>query len=215
MLAFVHMQLRAVIFDLGGVVLESPIEHFRSHETRSGLPRHFISQLVVASGHSGAWARLERGELEMHEFYAAFDAEARAAGAALSAATLMAELAEVSVVRPEMLDAVRRVRARALKTAALTNNWKSNDAHAERTHALKPEFDVFVESCRLGMRKPEPRIYEHVCRLLGVEPAEVVFLDDIGANLKPARAMGMVTIKVTDARTAIAELERVLARDNA
>ncbi len=206
-----HMQLRAVIFDLGGVVLESPIDHFRVHEARSGLPPHFISRLVVATGESGAWARLERGELDMHAFYAAFEAEALAAGARLSAERLMVEIAEVSVIRPDVLDAVRRVRARGLKAAALTNNWPSDDAQSTRTLKLKPEFDVFVESCRVGMRKPEARIYEHACRELGVDASEAVFLDDIGANLKPARAMGMVTIKVSDAAAAIAELERALA----
>lgn len=204
------MPLRAVIFDLGGVVLESPIEHFRVHEARLGLPRHFISKLVVGAGDQGAWARLERGEIDMNAFYAAFDAEALAAGVELSGATLIAEIAAVSVVRPAMLDAVRRARARGLGVAALTNNWRAADAQTTRTDALKPEFDVFIESCRVGMRKPEPRIYELACSLLGVAASEAVFLDDIGANLKPARAMGMVTIKVEDAALAIAELDRQL-----
>jgi epoxide hydrolase-like predicted phosphatase len=210
MLAFRHMQLHAVMFDLGGVVLESPIEHFRVHEGRLGLPRHFISKLVVGSGDDEAWARLERGELTMADFYASFDAEARAAGVDLSAADLMAEIAEVSVVRPAMLAAVRRVRTRGLKVAALTNNWRGEDAQTERADALKSEFDVFVESCRVGMRKPEERIYRYACDALAVQPEHVVFLDDIGANLKPARAMGMVTIKVGKAEAAIDELERVL-----
>ena len=67
-----------------------------------------------------------------------------------------------------------------------------------------------VESSRAGVRKPEPRFYEIACELLGVEPAECVFLDDLGINLKPARAMGMTTIKVDQPAPAIAELEQVV-----
>ena len=74
-------------------------------------------------------------------------------------------------------------------------------------------FDHVVESSKVGCRKPEPRFYEIACDLLGVEPSECVFLDDLGVNLKPAKAMGMTTIKVGAAEPAIAELERVLGID--
>jgi putative hydrolase of the HAD superfamily len=71
-------------------------------------------------------------------------------------------------------------------------------------------FDVVVESSKVGVRKPDPRFYELACEALGIEPAEAVFLDDLGVNLKPARAMGMTTIKVLDPDTALAELESVV-----
>ena len=71
-------------------------------------------------------------------------------------------------------------------------------------------FDVIVESSRVALRKPDPAIYRLVCDELGVEPAEAVFLDDLGINLKPARAMGMATIKVTHPDAAIAQLEEVV-----
>jgi epoxide hydrolase-like predicted phosphatase len=108
-----------------------------------------------------------------------------------------------------MLEAVRRIRARGLRAAALTNNWEGEGA-GEGTRALRPHFDVFVESSVVGLQKPDPRIYEHACRQLGVGPEQAVFLDDIGRNLKAARALGMATIKVADADAALGELERLL-----
>jgi epoxide hydrolase-like predicted phosphatase len=110
--------------------------------------------------------------------------------------------------RPEMLAAVRRIRERGLRTAALTNNWPGDG-----TAALRAHFDVFVESSALGLRKPDPRIYQHACRCLEIEAREAVFLDDIGSNLKAARALGMTTIKVTAPEQALAELEAVLGFD--
>jgi putative hydrolase of the HAD superfamily len=74
-------------------------------------------------------------------------------------------------------------------------------------------FDYVVESSKVGVRKPDPRFYEMACEIVKVEPQQVVFLDDLGVNLKPARAMGMATIKVTDHREAIEELEAVLGME--
>ena len=119
----------------------------------------------------------------------------------------MERIALGSQPRPAMLAAVRRIRERGLRAAALTNNWAGE---GDGTASLRPHFDVFVESSVLGLRKPDPRIYEHACRCLAIEAREAVFLDDIGSNLKTARALGMTTIKVTAPEQALAELEAVL-----
>jgi epoxide hydrolase-like predicted phosphatase len=114
--------------------------------------------------------------------------------------------------RPAMATAIRRIREANLRTAALTNNWpRADDAESE----FPPTgdglgFDVVIESAVVGLRKPDPRIYELVLSKLGVDAPDAVFLDDLGINLKPARAMGMTTIKVTDSDVALAELSRVL-----
>jgi putative hydrolase of the HAD superfamily len=95
----------------------------------------------------------------------------------------------------------------------LTNNWVHDDPEAaeDRKHReLAHHFDHFIESRAVGLRKPDPRIYHLACERLGVAPELVVFLDDIGANLKAARALGMTTIKVEDPETALAELEVLL-----
>ena len=197
-------RFRAVIFDLGGVVLESPLPAIAAYETETGLPPHSIARLVVEGGGEGPWARLERGELDLEAFGAAFEQQAVASGCRLDGASLLGRIAEATVVRAPMLAAIRR-----LRVAALTNAWATPD-RGSRVESLGHEFDCFVESFRVGMRKPEPRIYELVCRRLDVPPAAAIFLDDLGGNLKSARAIGMTTIKVGDAAPALAELERLL-----
>jgi len=206
------MGFRAVIFDLGGVVMPSPIEAFREYERRVGLPHRFISEVIVAGDDHSAWSRLERGELSLDEFAVAFEVECAAAGETVHGADMLGTLQGSGEARPGMLEAIRRIRAAGLKTAALTNNWATDDGGPmrERVPMLSDLFDVIVESSVVGLRKPDPRIYELVCEQLDVAAAEAVFLDDLGVNLKPARAMGMTTIRVADAETAVAELAAVL-----
>lgn len=200
--------LRAVIFDLGGVVMGSPLHAIAAYERELGIPAGSVNRLVVANGAAGAWARLERGELTLEAFYPCFDAECAAAGHPISARAMMERIAAAAQPRPAMLAAVRAIRARGLRTAALTNNWQG-DGTRERGW-LATHFDVVVESAVEGLRKPDPRIYALVLERLGVDPPEAVFLDDIGRNLKPARAMGMHTIKVDEPEPALAALSALL-----
>lgn len=202
------MSIHAVIFDLGGVVLGSPLAAFLEYERELGLPEHTLNRGIVAAGAAGPWARLERGEIDMRQFYAAFDAEHAARGITLSAEALMAKVTLNTAVRPEMVAAIRRLREHGLKVAALTNNWSSDD-QAGKMDVLRAEFDVFIESVKVGLRKPDPKIFELVCRELGVEPRQAAFLDDIGLNVKAARALGMATIKVLDAQQALRELSEL------
>ncbi len=201
------MDVRAVIFDIGGVIVDSPLHVIAAYERDRGIRPGLVNRVVVANGRSGAWARLERGELSLEAFYEAFDAECAAAGGAVSARELMERIATAIAPRPAMLEAVRRIRARGLRAGALTNNWPSEDGSAA---PLRELFDAFVESSAEGMRKPDPRIYRLACERLGVAPEAAAFLDDIGRNLKPARALGMATIKVEEPAAALAELERLL-----
>ncbi|HJQ85407.1 MAG TPA: HAD family phosphatase [Candidatus Binatia bacterium] len=201
------MAFRAVLFDVGGVVVGSPLEAIARYERDNGIPAGFVNRVVVGAGTGGAWSRLERGELRLDEFYVAFDADCANAGGRLSARELMALVAASTVPRPAMLEAIRRIRARGLRAAAVTNNWITDD---EGTGILKPHFDAFIESAVTGVRKPDPRIFEIACETLGITAAEAVMLDDIGANLKTARALGMTTIRVADPDAALAELETVL-----
>jgi epoxide hydrolase-like predicted phosphatase len=200
-------RLAAVIFDLGGVVLGSPLAAIASFEREHGIPAGFVNRVVVESGPAGAWSRLERGELDLERFYLAFEADCERAGGRVAARPMMERIAAVSAPRPAMLAAVERIRERGLRAAALTNNWSGE---GEGTRALRDRFDVFVESSVLGLRKPDPRIYRHTLAELRVEAREAVFLDDIGRNLKPARELGLATIKVEDPDQALAELEELL-----
>ena len=203
------MRFAAVIFDLGGVVLGSPLHAIAAFEREQGIPAGFVNRVVMETAPEGAWSRLERGELTLEEFFIGFERDCQAAGQVLSARAMMERMAASALPRPAMLEAVQRIRARGLKTAALTNNWQ-DEGSEEGTRALRPHFDAFVESSVVGLRKPDPRIYQHACDQLGVQPAEAVFLDDIGHNLKAARQLGMATIKVDDPDQALAELERLL-----
>jgi len=203
------MSFRAVIFDLGGVVIDSPLHAIAAYERELGIPAGFVNRVVVDTGPAGAWSRLERGELSRREFEAAFEAECRAAGHALSAATMMERIA-LCRPRPQMLAAIVTIQRSGRKVAALTNNWAHEGEGAAETDELRGLFDAFVESSRLGLRKPDPRIYRHVCAALAVEPREAIFLDDIGRNLKTARELGMATIKVEAPEQALAELARRL-----
>ncbi|MFQ5415592.1 MAG: HAD family hydrolase [Myxococcota bacterium] len=201
------MSRRAVIFDLGGVILGSPLHAIALYERALGIRTGFINGVVVDSDPEGAWSRLERGELSMEDFYPAFERDCGDAGEEISARELMERIGEISQPRPQMLAAVERIRARGLQAAALTNNWVGDGAG---TDVLKPHFDVFVESSAVQLRKPDPRIYRHTCLLLGIDPGDAVFLDDIGRNLKPARELGMATIKVVDPDQALGELQEIL-----
>ncbi|HTO07862.1 MAG TPA: HAD family phosphatase [Myxococcota bacterium] len=203
------MKFEGVLFDLGGVVLGSPLHAIARYERARGLPAGFINRVVMSTGPSGAWSRLERGELRVEAFVPAFEADCLAAGERVEIAPMMEAIGVESQPRPAMLGAIRRLRARGLRVGALTNNWASDapDQSKERRDLeLRALFDAFVESAVVGLRKPDPRIYQLACRALGVTPDRAVFLDDIGANLKAARALGMHTIKVESPEQALPEL---------
>jgi putative hydrolase of the HAD superfamily len=201
---------RAVVFDLGGVVMGSPLHAIADYERSAGIPNGFVNRLVVASGAPGAWARLERGELSLDEFYPQFDRECAAAGHAVSARAMMERIAVAAQPRPAMLAAIRRIRGRGVATSALTNNWVGEGGRGDARDWLAELFDVVVESSVVGIRKPDPRIYALALERLGVAADEAIFLDDIGRNLKPARALGMRTIKVEEPGRALAELAELL-----
>ena len=209
--------IAAVVFDIGGVVQDSPLHAIARYERERGLPPNAINRVVVAAGEEGAWARLERGELTVQSFCAPFEADCRARGVAIDGRVLMERISEASVPRPRMLEAIRRLRAAGLRVAALTNNWVAETPGATASETMKARltahFDVFVESAVVGLRKPDPRIYALVCDKLGLAPARVAFLDDIGRNLKPARELGMATIKVDDPEQALRELGALLDLD--
>jgi putative hydrolase of the HAD superfamily len=189
----------------------SPLAAIGRYERDHGLPPQAINRAIRAAGEAGAWSRLERGELSLEAFLTPFEADCRACDVAVSGARLMAYIAEAGRPRPAMVEAIRRIRARGLRAGALTNNWVSEGPRGP--HPVREHFDVFIESSVVGMRKPDPRIYELACRELGVVPARAAFLDDIGSNLKPARALGMATIKVDEPEPALRELSALVGFD--
>jgi len=202
--------VRAALFDFGGVILSSPFDAFASYERSHGLPDGFLRRVNATDPDTNAWARLERSEVGVAEFASLFSAEAAALGHPVDGADLLGLLS--GELRPAMVEAVRRCSER-LVTGLLTNNFVLGDGHVDREREESEVlglFDAVIESSKVGVRKPDVRFYEIACEILDIEPAEAVFLDDLGVNLKPARALGMTTIKVTDPDLAITELEAVV-----
>ncbi len=212
------MAIKAVIFDFGGVFTTSPVENFAGYERQHDLPARFIGGVIKNNHHTNAWAQFERSEISIDDFDRLFAEETRAAGFEISGKTLITLLA--LTLRPEMVAALRRVKSAGYQTGCITNNLPQFDSTAMLAESGKAAeakeilslFDHVIESSKAGVRKPEPRIYEMMCEALKVGPKDCVFLDDLGINLKPARAMGMKTIKVPlgDVKPAIRELEEML-----
>ena len=155
-------------------------------------------------------ARFERAEVDIDAFDQLFAAESLSFGAEVRGRDVLPLLS--GDLRPEMVEALRRVKTK-FKTGCITNNLPANAIGSASGRTLyiaevMALFDHVIESAKIGLRKPDPRIYRMMVEALGgVDPKRCVYLDDLGVNLKPARAMGMTTIKVVDANQAIAELE--------
>lgn len=206
------LPIEAVVFDLGGVVLSSPFEAFAHYEAQQGLPDGFIRRLNMDNHDGNSWAKLERGQLDDEGFVREFEAEALAAGGEVDGHAILEML--VGEVRPEMAAEVYRLVDAGYGTAFLTNNAVPFDELAGMLPTgldeLLAAVDAVVESAVLKMRKPEDAFYRVALEALAVHPSQVVFLDDLGVNLKPAREMGMTTIKVGDPHAALAELHSAL-----
>ena len=198
--------IEAVCFDFGGVITVSPFDAFTRFEQEQGLPAGILRRINATNPDTNAWSQLERSEVTLEAFSDLFEAEAAAAGVQVAGRTVLELVA--GEVRPEMVEAVRRCSAR-LRTALLTNNFRQGDASFGHEDLLEL-FDVVVESRHAGVRKPDPAFYQLALDQLGVTADRAVFLDDLGINLKPARALGMTTIKVVDPAVALAELEALV-----
>lgn len=204
------MAIEAVIFDFGGVLTSSPFEAFTRFETERGLPIDIIRRTNAANHLENAWARFERAEVDIDTFDELFASESLALGAEVRGRDVLPLLQ--GDLRPEMVEALKRIKAQ-FKTGCITNNLPANAIGSLTGRSLYIAevmvlFDHVIESAKIGLRKPDPRIYQLMVETLKVDPNKCVYLDDLGVNLKPARGMGMTTIKVTSGAQAIAELEK-------
>jgi len=210
--------IRAVIWDFGGVLTSSPFEAFNRYERQHGIPLDFIRRVNATNPTGNAWAHFESSRVDLEQFDHLFAAESAAAGHEIRGAAVVALLG--GDLRPRMLRALTRCKDH-FKVACITNNVNSGRGpgmasggdRAARVAEVMALFDVVVESRLEGVRKPDPAIYRLACERVGVQPAEAVFLDDLGINLKPARALGMHTIKVLDEEQAICDLARITELD--
>jgi len=206
------MTIDAVIWDFGGVLTESPFDAFARFEREQGLPKDFLRAVNAKNHLENAWAKFERNDIDLDAFDSAFREESAARGHPVNGKDVIALLA--GNLRPEMVGALKACKAR-LKVGCITNNvvagkgpTMSLDAGlADSVADVFRLFDHVIESSKAGLRKPDPRIYQMACDALDVLPENAVYLDDLGVNLKPARDLGMTTIKVVKPDAALAELE--------
>jgi len=214
------MTYTTVIFDFGGVITSSPFEAFNRLEEERGLPRDFVRRVNAANPDGNAWAKFERAEIDAATFDTLFAEEARALGHELEGEAVLAVIA--GAVRPAMVAALDTLKDRGFTIACITNNvpggkmgvrgagmTRSEEAAIE-VAGIMERFAHVIESSKAGVRKPDPRIYQMMCEKLGVEPAECIYLDDLGINCKPASQLGMHAIKVTSGEQALADLSAAL-----
>jgi len=210
------MTYSTVIFDFGGVITASPFEAFNRLEEERGLPRDFVRRVNAADPDDNAWAKFERAEIDAATFDRAFAEEARALGHELEGEAVLSVLA--GAVRPAMVAALDTLKAGDVTIGCITNNVPSgkgagmarSEGAAAEIAAIMARFDHVIESSKVGVRKPDPRIYQMMCEVLDVDASDCVYLDDLGINCKPAAMLGMHAIKVTSGEQALADLSAVL-----
>jgi putative hydrolase of the HAD superfamily len=208
-------RFRAVFWDFGGVILESPFDAFARYESTRGLPQGFLRRVNATNPDTNAWALLERNEVSPAQFDTLFAGESESLGHRVPGSEVLSLLA--GEIRPTMVAALDSVKSAGFKMACLTNNVvggdKTTPERAAAVNSVMSRFDAVVESSKVGCRKPETRFYEIACDLVGVSATECVFLDDLGVNLKPAAALGMHTIKVVDPAVALRQLSDAIGID--
>jgi putative hydrolase of the HAD superfamily len=203
--------IEAVIWDFGGVFTSSPFEAFNHLEAERGLPKDLIRRVNSTNPDANAWALFERNEIDPGGFDKLFLEESTALGHPLRGAEVLPKLS--GELRPLMVAALKTCKQH-FKVGCITNNVLSmhspgqdeGQRAAGAMAQVMPLFDAIIESSKAGVRKPDPRIYLMMCELLAVEPANCVYLDDLGINCKPAAALGMTAIKVVDVDQTLAEL---------
>ena len=209
------MNIQAVLWDFGGVITTSPFEAFNRFEERQGLPLDFIRSINATNPDTNAWAKFESSKVSLDEFDQLFLTESTAAGHPLPGSEVVKILS--GDVRPYMVKVLERCK-QDFKISCLTNNVRSGKGagmsrspeNAAQVSAAMSLFDHVLQSSKEGMRKPQPEFYLLACERMAVEPEQVVYLDDLGINLKPARQLGMTTIKVLSQEQAVNDLTEVL-----
>ncbi|XP_019589433.2 acyl-CoA dehydrogenase family member 10 isoform X2 [Rhinolophus sinicus] len=203
---------RAVIFDMGGVLIPSPGTVAAEWEIQNHIPPGTILKALISGGENGPWMKFMRGEITKQDFLEEFGRHySKMSKTSVPVDSFFSVLTSEQVAKPfpVMMEAITQVRAKGLKTAVLSNNFYLSSGKSflplDRT-----QFDVVVESCLEGICKPDPRIYKLCLERLGLQPSESIFLDDLGMNLKAAASLGIHTIKVNDPETALKELETLL-----
>ncbi len=209
----VNPAVKAVVWDFGGVITSSPFDAFNAYEAERGLPKDIIRTINSKNPDTNAWAKLERSEVTAEEFDTVFAEEAKALGYDIPGKDILALLS--GRLRPRVVAALKKCKEH-FKVGCITNNapvgkgasMTSDENKARQVAEVFETFEHVIESSKAGVRKPDPLIYKMMCEALEISPDTCVYLDDLGINLKPARAMGMTTIKVLNEDQLLSDLEK-------
>ena len=196
------------------VITSSPFESFNRYENDNDLPENFLRTVNSTNPNDNAWAKLERSEVDLKKFDELFLEESQNLGHAVPGKEVIALLK--GEVRPQMINALKIIKNKMIQ-ACLTNNIQAMDKQFEGNVSASGKhdevmqlFDFVIESSKVNVRKPDPNFYLLACEKANIRPDEAIFLDDLGINLKPAKELGMRTIKVIDPDVALDELQLLL-----
>lgn len=208
--------IKTIIFDFGGVITNSPIEGFKLLEEKHGYDKGLITNINMNNPNDNAWAKSERGEIDIHTFLEEFEKEALEIGEKIDAREILQQL--YGSMRENIINKIKLLsNSKKYKLICLTNVLKGVDIFTPKERVIAVNyvmryFDRIYESYKLNMRKPETRIYQYILNEMNIKPQETVFLDDLGMNLKSARQLGINTIKVVNPKDAINELDQLLEK---
>ena len=203
------MKYKAIIWDFGGVITSSPFDAFNEFEEVNGLPKDIIRTINSENPDMNAWAQFESNSITIDQFDDLFLKEAKAKGFDIKGRDIIKLLK--GSIRENMVSFLRELKA-DFKLGCITNNVKpsSEENTDNETKEAMSIFDHVIESSIVGIRKPNPEIYMMSFDALNVSPDQCIYLDDLGINLKPARELGMTTIKVIQPEDAIQEVRNLL-----
>lgn len=188
--------IKAIIFDYGGVYMDSPFVALSEVAVEMGVSGQLLKQITFGDFYvdgNHAWHRLERGEIGLEQTRELILAEGRKHGLEADIYQMFARFASIEkCMRQELVQETLKWKERGYQLAIITNNirefagWRTSFPYD-----IETVFDVISDSSHLGIRKPNPLIYHHTLRELGVSPSEALFLDDHLPNVEAARKVGI------------------------
>lgn len=208
-------ELKAVIFDFGGVFTDSPFEAFQSYAKSIGASEAQVIEIVFGgygrdSDHP--WHQVERGEITLEAARDSILALGQAQGLKVDVWDVFMAMAENGGgLRTELVDYLPTIRAEGLAIGILTNNVLEFKEHWRAMLPVDELFDFVVDSSEVGLRKPDPAIFKKTLEVARVLPEQVIFLDDFPGNVAAARALNIRSILVDgDGAKTVSDLDAVL-----
>ena len=198
--------IKIILWDYGGVLTESPIKNFRKFENDNNYSLNTIVKINSDNKYNNAWAQLEKDKISIEKFSKLFREEAKQFGVQNINTDKLFECLNVKL-NIKMVELLENV-SKFYSCVCLTNNFKKMSSSDFEN--IKHNFSLIIESCKIGLRKPEKQIYKYVLEVLKVNAKEILFIDDLGINLKPARELGFHTYKFTDSDKTISYIKNML-----